>query len=52
MATQNTSMSDVPATEPLSLAELVQYGQGAVVSRSLLKTDAGSSRSLTARASL
>ena len=42
MPTESTKPGQVPAAESLDLADLVAYGDGAVVSRTLVKSDGGS----------
>ncbi len=41
MATPTAPQSQLPPAQPMALAEAVQYAPGSVVSRTLLKTDAG-----------
>lgn len=41
MTTAKTPQSQLPPAEPMGLVEAVQYAPGSVVSRTLLKSDAG-----------
>ncbi len=41
MTTASSPQNQLPPGEPMALAEAVQYATGSVVSRTLLKTDAG-----------
>jgi quercetin dioxygenase-like cupin family protein len=41
MTTAKTPQSQLPPAEPMALADAVQYAPGSVVSRTLLKSDAG-----------
>ena len=41
MAVEKGKGSKIPAREVLDLAKLVEYGQGAIVSRTLVENDAG-----------
>ncbi len=41
MTTASSPQSQLPPGEPMALVEAVQYAPGSVVSRTLLKTDAG-----------
>ena len=41
MTTTSTPRNALPPAEPMALAEAVQYAPGSVVSRTLLKSDAG-----------
>jgi len=41
MTTARTQQTQLPPAKPMALAEAVQYAPGSVVSRTLLKSDAG-----------
>ena len=41
MAIENTGKPKIPGSQVLDLANLVEYGEGAIVSRTLVENDAG-----------